>query len=185
MVDFKKMLEESRKNRLELDAEAERLRQDPGPPLEAKRVDGMQDSTKKVGVLCGTPTKLHDGWGVSIHPTRQQKALLDERRREYEATGAYDEGYMKGLPAVSIDKSGRVRSLTIRDASYGWSFDMYGNSSIRCRTSPREPDRAGGRKPLRQGGDPEVRLPARRPRVSAGGPAGNRPARAVPTPGRS
>ena len=138
---IEKVRERSRRNRATLEAEAERLREDPGPPLEATPVDGMRDWTKQLGVLYGTPTKVGDGWGVSIHPTRQQEALLDKRREEHQAGGAYDDNYMIGMPAASIDRSGRVRALTIVDASRGWSYDMYGNISIGCRTSPREPAR--------------------------------------------
>lgn len=146
MVDFKKLLEDAPRTRQRRETEAERLREDPGPPLEATPVDGMQDWTRKIGVLYGTPVELHDGWGVNIYPTRQQNALLDKARREQEATtGAYDESYMNGRAAVSIDKSGRVRTLMIRDASRGWRYDMYGNISIACTTCAREPSRTNPR----------------------------------------
>ena len=127
----------------------------------------MHDWTKEIGVLYGTPAKLHDGWGITICPTRQQDALIDNRRLEYQESGAYDDGYMEGLPAVSIDKSGHVRQLTIRDAGRGWRYDMYGNSQIDCGTEPRGRPSEPERKPIQRGGDPTMSTPRARPTDAA------------------
>ena len=142
--------------------EAERAAEDPGPPLEARPVDGMRDWTKEIGVLYGTPTKTGDGWAVTIYPTRQQDALIDQRRRVHEDGGNYDEKYMEGLPAASVDKQGRTRELTIRDASMGWRYDMDGNINIVCETAARTRVPEPPAKPIQPGGDRTVPTPPAR-----------------------
>ena len=163
MVDFNKLRNNLPKRRAERQAERDRAAEDPGPALEATPVDGVKDWTKEIGVLYGTPAKLHDGWGITIRPTRQQDALIERRRLQYEETGAWDEGYMVGLPAVSIDKNGQVREVTIRDPSRGWRCDMYGNSEITCATEPRARDAAPELKAIRRGGDATIPTPPPRP----------------------
>ena len=138
-MDWKKLGQRMEKRRLEEQAELERLAVDPGPPLEATAVDGVKDWTKSIGVLYGTPTRVGDGWGVSIYPTRQQEALIDIERKKYNETGKYDDGYLEGLPAVSIDKSGRVRTLTITEPR-DFRYDMNGNIHCSCAATPRTVD---------------------------------------------
>lgn len=136
-MDWDKLGERMKKRQAEEEAELERLAVDPGPPLEAKPVDGMHDWTQSIGVLYGTPTKVGDDWGVRIYPTRQQEALIDVRRQEYyDRTEQYDDGYLKGLDAVSIDKNGRVRTLTIAEPR-GFVYDMDGNINCTCETTAR------------------------------------------------
>ena len=59
-MDWKKLGERMEKSRLEREAEAARLAVNPGPPLEAKPVEGMRDWTRSIGVLYGTPTRVGD-----------------------------------------------------------------------------------------------------------------------------
>ena len=142
-MDWNKLGERMKKSRAEREAEAARLAVDPGPP-EATAVEGIRDWTKSIGVLYGTPTRVGDGWGVAIYPTRQQEALLEVARHDYEdKTGRYDDGYMQGLPAASIDKNGTVRTLTISDTRQDFVYDIDGNAYCRCKTVPRTPERAG------------------------------------------
>lgn len=138
-MDWKKVGENMKKRQLEERAELERLAVDPGPPLEATAVDGIKDWTKSIGVLYRTPTRTSDGWGVTIYPTRQQEALIDIRREKYhDESGRYDDGYLQGLDAVSIDKSGHVRMLTITEPR-NFAYDMDGNIHCRCAAVPRRP----------------------------------------------
>ncbi len=140
-MDWDKLGDQMEKSRLEREAEAARLAVDPGPALDAKPTGRMHDWTKSIGVLYGTPARVGGGWGVAIYPTRQQEALLEVARNRYDETGRYDDGYLKGLEAVSIDKNGRERTLTITEPR-GFMHDMSGNAYCRCGTEPRTPERS-------------------------------------------
>ena len=184
-MSFKKLGKDWSKQQAEKQAERERAAQDPGPALEAIPVEGMHDWTKKLGVLYGTPAKLHDGWGVTICPTRQQDALIERRRLQYQESGAYDDGYMVGLPAASIDKTGHVRELTIREASRGWRYDMDGNIQIDCGTEARNRDAEPELKPMRKGGDPTTSTARARPTDAVRLQRTITAARSAPSPARS
>lgn len=141
-MDWNKLGKSLDKQRADRQAEEERLAVDPGPPLEARAVDGIRDWTKSIGVLYGTPTKVGDGWGIAIYPTRQQDALIEQRRHTYNEAGRYDDGYLVGLDAASIDKNGHVRTLTISEPR-GFAYDMNGNIHCRCKTTPRAIEAVG------------------------------------------
>lgn len=145
-MDWKKLGERMKKSRLKRQAEAARLAVDPGPPLEARPVEGMRDWTRTIGVLYGTPTRVGDGWGIAIHPTRQED-------------GSYDYGYLKGMAAVSIDRNGRGRAVTITEPRDAFVYDMEGNPYCRCATRPRTPERPAAIRNGNQAPEP-ARAPA-------------------------
>ena len=141
MVDFNKLLRE---------LEVSPLAADPPPsvaavpaPLDANPLPGMQDWTRKVGILYGVPIKVGGSWGVAIYPTVQQNELLEVDRRAACDRGDYSEDYLRGRAAVSVDSSGRSRSLMITDPRAGWRYDMYGNMTAHCNAVPRPVDRDG------------------------------------------
>lgn len=158
-MDWKKLGERMEKSRLEREAEAARLAVDPGPPLEAKPVKGMRDWTRSIGVLYGTPTRVGDGWGIAIYPTRQQEALLEIEGQKHEDSGSHDQGYLKGMAAVSIDKNGRARAVTITEPRDAFVYDMGGNAYCRCATKPRTPERSTAIRPGSRAPEP-ARSPA-------------------------
>ena len=141
MVDFKKLLRDLEVSSPAADTEPS-VAAVPAP-LDAKPLPGMQDWTRKVGVLYGVPIKLGGSWGVAIYPTVQQNALLEVDRRAACDRGDYSEDYLRGRAAVSVDSSGRSRSLMITDPRAGWRHDMYGNMSVHCNAVPRAVERAG------------------------------------------
>ena len=131
----------SRRNADKLQREAEALRNAKSiPPLEAKPTPGMQDWTREIGVLYGKPAKTANGWRIEICPTVQQKELLDNERGKMADLGEYSADVLKGRPAVSIDKGGKARALTITDGSRGIYYDMYDNATVVCETRARRPE---------------------------------------------
>ena len=141
MVDFKKLLENAKEHRDELDKEAQALKEATSvPALEAKPTEGMPDWTRKIGILYGTPAKVGGGWGIEVALTVQQEKLIDHEFRKLADRGDHSTDALKGHAAMSIDKSGRARTLTITDGSRGIRYDMYDNPTIRCETRPRHPE---------------------------------------------
>ena len=139
---FKKLAESFAKNRERDRKEAEALEKATSiPALEATPVDRMRDWTTEVGVLYGTPAKTASGWGIRVYPTAQQEALLNNELERRYNDGDYHADCLRERPAVSIDKTGRARALTITDGSRGFHYDMYGNTEVVCDAAPRNPDR--------------------------------------------
>jgi len=124
VVNWKTLGEAMEKSRLQRQAEAARLAVDPGPTLEAVAVGGIRDWTTELSVLYGAPLKTGGGWGVEVYPTRQQEALLHRCMDKVDPrTGQPDETYVAGKPAVSFDKSGRARELTITEQGPYWTSE--------------------------------------------------------------
>ena len=134
-----------------------------------------------VGKLRGTPTKLDEGWGVQITPTARQTALIEARQHAANDHLDLDEvlefDHLKGMDAVSVDRSGRERTLTITDSNtYGSRFDMDGSTVWTCATKPQQPNRYKPTKPVVRG--------AKRP-VGGGQPEPTERSRAATRPAQS
>ena len=114
-----------------------------------------------VGELRGKPVKMDDGWGVQIMPTKRQTVLIEARQHaandhlDLDAVLEFD--HLNGMDAVSVDRSGRERSLTITDSkTYGSRFDMDGSTIWTCAAEVRQPSRYELTKPVVRGADRPV-----------------------------
>ena len=114
-----------------------------------------------VGELRGKPTKLDEGWGVQITPTARQTVLIEARQSaandhlDLDAVLEFD--HLNGMDAVSVDRSGRERTLTITDSNtYGSRFDMDGSTIWTCAAEARQPSRYEPTKPVVRGADRPV-----------------------------
>ena len=123
------------------------------------------DGVEQMGELYGIPARRRDGWGIAVYPTKQQSELLNDIHQKTCEQGIYDRDYLKERPAVSIDRHGRERRLTIT-ASSNCQYDMYGNELWVCDTRAREA--------------PRVAEPAQRPAAAAGSAARNADGQARP-----
>ena len=90
---------------------------------------------REIGELYGHPVQHDSGWSMRLYPATQQKRLLDERRRQTSQTAAQVD-HLAGHPAVSIDKTGRERPVTITETRLV-QYDMDQNETIICRIEER------------------------------------------------
>ena len=119
------------------------------------------DWIAKLGELYGSPFKKSDGgWGIAVYLTEQQEEVVRERHRACCDEERYGEDYLEGAIAVSIDKNGNERKLTITDGNrWQMQSDWNGNRTQKCdarsrtpqenrdaRWNPPEPSAAGRRK---------------------------------------
>ena len=125
--------------------------------------DAWTSWKKAVGELRGKPTKLESGWGIEITLTPDQEKLIEARRNAVDNAPslgiddvlAFD--HLRDMDAVSVDRSGRERKVTIVDSNtYGSRYDYDGNTVWTCTTKPRQPDRYQPTKPVVRGADRPV-----------------------------
>ena len=101
--------------------------------------DHGPDWRREMGEMYGWPHPCGNEWGICIVPTRQQSRQIHERHQDACSRDDYDTDYLKGEIAVSIDKSGQERAVTITDSrDYGTRYDMNGTEMVVCRTRPRD-----------------------------------------------
>ena len=79
--------------------------------------------------------------------------------QKHEDSGSYDQGYLEGMAAVSIDKNGRARAVTITEPRNAFVYDTGGNAYCRCATRPRTPERSTAIRPGSRAPEP-ARSPA-------------------------
>ena len=123
------------------------------------------DEDDKIGELYGCPFKHGKGWGIAVYPTEQQSQEIQKLHEAACDRREYTSDYLKGRDAVSFDKNGQERLVTITDGyRYGGCYDMSGNEMVRCECESRKQEREGpSRKPLTVGGDQTVATPPARP----------------------
>ena len=114
-----------------------------------------------VGELRGKPTKLDEGWGVQITPTARQTVLIEARQSaandHLDLDAVLELDHLNGMDAVSVDRSGRERTLKITDSNtYGSRFDLDGNTIWTCTAQARQPNRYEPTKPVVRGADRTV-----------------------------
>ena len=143
--DFKTALDRGKKARVE------RLKEETALE-EIKRQDQLDDAgayhpppehgpdwRREMGELYGWPHPCGDEWGICIIPTKQQSRQIHERHLEACSRDDYGADYLKGEIAVSIDKTGRERPVTITNSKdYGIRHDMNATEMVVCRIRPRE-----------------------------------------------
>ena len=96
------------------------------------------DWREELGEVYGVPFKHGKGWGVTVYPTAQQRAILEQRHEAAVEQDDYRADHLKGVDAVSFDSQDRERQLTVTDSTaYGSSYDFDGNERIRCVSVPR------------------------------------------------
>ena len=147
--------------------------------VEADRGKTTEDWTAEIGVVHGTPCKLGDGWGINVGLTAEQEKVIERRHHAACADGDHWQDYLKGVHAVSVDRSGRTRTLVITDGSRGPTHDFNGNATVRCNAEPRQPERptpAQRRKPVQSGGDIKIEPPPLRREPSGPSAGQNQPA---------
>ncbi|MCY4506532.1 MAG: hypothetical protein OXG35_06180 [Acidobacteria bacterium] len=114
-----------------------------------------------VGELRGKPAKTEAGWGAELKPTARQTALIEARQDvvndRLDLNRVLEFDHLKGLDAVSVDRSGRERQLTVTDSNtWGSRFNMDGDTLWTCATAPRERDRYEPTPPVIRGADRPV-----------------------------
>ena len=128
-------------------------------------LDAWKAWSDAVGELRGKPRKLDDGWGIEITLTARQAELVEARQRavndnpdaDIDRILAFD--HLRGMDAVSVDRSGRERPVRITDSNtYGSRYDYDGNTVWTCKTEPpaaerydRQSRRTGGHRPVGAG----------------------------------
>ena len=126
-------------------------------------LDAWKAWSDAVGELRGKPRKLDDGWGIEITLTAQQAELVEARQRavndnpdaDIDRILAFD--HLRGMDAVSVDRSGRERPVRITDSNtYGSRYDYDGNTVWTCKTEPRQPERYEPTKPVVRGAERPV-----------------------------
>ena len=125
----------------------------------------MPDTNDKIRELYGCPLEHGQGWGIIVYPTQEQSTELQKLHEAACDQGNYTTDHLKGKEAVSFDKPGRERAVTITDGySRGGAYDMYGNETIQCKCEPRNRAPAGpARKALTHDGDAGTSPPPTRP----------------------
>ena len=142
-MDFKKLAAKTTQNRrkraeeqaaLEEIAREDRLdetgREHP-PPAHGS------DWRRQMGELYGSPQKHSDGWGICIVPTKQQARQIAQRHNDALNSNELAKDYLKDEIAVSIDKTGRERRMTI-SRTLDNRYDLDGNELVICETRPRD-----------------------------------------------